>query len=76
MSVLCKTLKNVQGKGTEITWFSLHTLPSIEVRIKIQQRHHMRDNSLLNFSFLAGSLLVCIPRPTQKSLGGRTITEY
>ena len=30
MSVQCKTLKNIQGKGTEIIWFSLHPLPSTE----------------------------------------------
>ena len=25
-----QSLKNVQGKGTEIIWFSVHPLPSIE----------------------------------------------
>ena len=71
-----QNLKNVQGKVTEIIWYSLHSLLSTEGPKKIQQRHHLRDNSLLKFNFLSVSLLGCTPRPTQKSPGGRTIIGY
>ena len=37
--------------------------------MKIHQRHHLRDKSLLNFNFLAVSLLASAPSPT-KSLKG------
>ena len=41
-----------------------------KVPIKIQQRHHLRDNSLLNFNFVAVSLLACTPVGLHKSLQG------
>ena len=76
MSVLCKTLKNVQVKGTEIIWFSLHPLPGTEGPNKDSTKTPPKDNNLLNFNFLAVPLLACTPRPTQKSPEGRTITGY
>ena len=68
MPALCKTFKKYSGQGN---WNNLvqplmTPCQAQKVPIKIQQR---QDNSLLNFNFLAVSLLACTPRPTQKSPG-------
>ena len=66
---MCETFKNVQGEGTKIIGSAFIPYQAQRVAMKTHQRHHLRDKSLLNFNFLAGSLLACGPSLTKSFKG-------